>query len=41
MEDHIVVVASLGQGRKVLAGLWGMVMVELDRYNALKQVVNE
>ena len=36
VEDDIIVVAALGEGRKVLAGLGGMVVVELDRDGTLR-----
>lgn len=38
MEDDIVVVASLGQCRKVLACLWCVLVVQLDRDDALDRV---
>ena len=35
MKDDIIVVASLGQGREVLAGLGSMIVVELDNNRSL------
>ena len=38
MEDDIVVVASLGEGREVLAGFGSMVVVEFDNDRTLQVV---
>ena len=35
VEDHVVVVAALGEGREVLARLWGVLVVELYYYRSL------
>lgn len=36
MENDIVIVASLGEGGEVVAGLWRVISVELDRDGALE-----
>jgi hypothetical protein len=38
MEHYAVVVAALSEGREVLAGFWGVVVVEFNGDDTLGQV---